>query len=98
MNRKNRKKCIRQAAANAQRIHRNGVDLLVVQSPGFRHLMPFSLHHTGTLFIPRGENVPKRVAQAVSLIRSGRLSRYDGPGKAEMFSALSRLQEGGAAV
>lgn len=41
MNRKNRKKCIRQAAANAQRIHRNGVDLLVVQSPGFRHLMLF---------------------------------------------------------
>ena len=98
MNRKNRKKCIRQVAANAQRIHRNGVDLLVVQSPGFRHLMLFSLHHTGALFIPRGENVPKRVAQAVSLIRSGRLSRYDGPGKAEMSSALSRLQEEGAAV
>lgn len=58
MNRKNRKKCIRQAAANAQRIHRNGVDLLVVQSPGFRHLMLFSLHHTGTLFIPVAKTCP----------------------------------------
>ena len=83
----NKRKEFVRAVQNMQTIEREGITLSVAQSPIFRGFSLFSLHGKGVLFLGRGENTAKRVAQAFDCIRHHKGKTYTGYG-AEDFRAF----------
>lgn len=83
----NNRKEIAKAAQNMQTIEREGITLFVSQSPAFREYSLFYLGEKGVLFLGRGENMAKRVAQAFDVIRQNKGQPYTGYG-AEDFRAF----------
>lgn len=83
----NKRKEIARAAQNMQTIGREGITLSVAQSPIFRGCSLFYLDGKGVLFLGRGENTAKSVAQAFDCIRHHKGKPYTGYG-AEDFRAL----------
>ena len=83
----NKRKEFVRAVQNMQTIEREGITLSVAQSPIFRGFSLFSLHGKGVLFLGRGENTAKRVAQAFDCIRHHKGKPYTGYG-AEDFRAF----------
>lgn len=80
----NKRKEFVRAVQNMQTIEREGITLSVAQSPIFRGFSLFSLHGKGVLFLGRGENTAKSVAQAFDAIRHHKGQPYTGCG-AESF-------------
>lgn len=74
----NKREEIKRAAQNMQTIEREGITLFVAQSPVFRGLSLFYLGGKGVLFLGRGENMAKRVAQAFDIIRHHKGETYTG--------------------
>lgn len=83
----NKREEIKRAAQNMQTIERKGITLSVAQSPVFRGYSLFYLDEKGVLFLGRGENVAKSIAQAFDFIRHHKGKPYTGYG-AEDFRAF----------
>lgn len=83
----NKRKEFVRAVQNMQTIEREGITLSVAQSPIFSGFSLFFLHGKGVLFLGRGENTAKRVAQAFDCIRHHKGKPYTGYG-AEDFRAF----------
>lgn len=83
----NNRKEIAKAVQNMQTIEREGITLFVAQSPVFRGRSLFYLGEKGVLFLGRGENTAKSVAQAFDFIRHHKGKPYTGYG-AEDFRAF----------
>lgn len=80
----NKREEIKRAVQNMQTIEREGITLFVAQSPAFRKYFLFSLGEKGVLFLGRGENMAKRIAQAFDAIRHHEGKPYTDYG-AEVF-------------
>lgn len=72
----NKREEIKRAAQNMQTIEHEGITLFVVQSPAFREYFLFYLGEKGVLFLGRGENMAKRIAQAFDAIRHHKGKTY----------------------
>lgn len=92
MNHRKKNEEIVRAAKNSQVIHKGNVTLLVIQSTCYKSAMLFSMGMCGALFVPRGQNVAKAVANAAERIQSGALSKYEGAYQSELKKSLSQLQ------
>ena len=84
----NKRKEFVRAVQNMQTIEREGITLSVAQSPIFRGFSLFSLHGKGVLFLGRGENTAKRVAQAFDCIRHHKGTPYTGYGAEDLRAFL----------
>ena len=84
----NKRKEFVRAVQNMQTIEREGITLSVAQSPIFRGFSLFSLHGKGVLFLGRGENTAKRVAQAFDCIRHHKGKPYTGYGAEDLRAFL----------
>ena len=72
----NKREEIKRAAQNMQTIEHEGITLFVAQSPAFREYSLFYLGEKGVLFLGRGENMAKRIAQAFDAIRHHKGKTY----------------------
>lgn len=83
----NKRKEFVRAVQSMQTIEREGITLFVAQSPAFCEYSLFYLGGKGVLFLGRGENMAKRIAQAFDCIRNHKGKPYTGYG-AEDFRAF----------